>query len=274
MSTGQLAELIAAGFFAIGVCVACYVLLRLARLITSATEAVAEYRARADSVLAGAQAAVDRASEQLARSDAITASMDDVTSNMAELSGHVSALAGLARGIAGGLSGPLLRVAAVTYGVRRATGRRLTRRARALAGGAGQGLPPALPAAPGRRTAGGPVIRRLFWLLAGALLGVTGYRRATRLARSLRPGSAARPAARAVAAVLGPGLAPARDGVGPFLADVRDGMDEYLDRHAPRTGPTLDAQPAARPPLASPPDPPRGRPQRGRSRFNHAKDGR
>ena len=47
MNTGQLAELIAAGFFAIGVGVACYVLLRLARLITSATEAVAEYRARA-----------------------------------------------------------------------------------------------------------------------------------------------------------------------------------------------------------------------------------
>ena len=149
MNTGQLAELIAAGFFAVGVGVACYVLLRLARLITSATEAVAEYRARADSVLAGAQAAVDRASEQLARSDAITASMDDVTSNMAELSGHVSALAGLARGIAGGLSGPLLRVAAVTYGVRRATGRRLARGVRTLAGRDGQGLPPALPAAPG-----------------------------------------------------------------------------------------------------------------------------
>jgi Bacterial protein of unknown function (DUF948) len=163
MSTGQLAELIAAGFFAVGVGVVCYVLLRLSRLITSATEAVAEYRARADSVLAGAQAAVDRAGEQLARSDAITASMDDVTSNMAELSEHVSALAGLARGIAGGLSGPLLRVAAVTYGVRRATGRRLTRRARALAGGAapapapGHVLSPApgqaLPTAPGRRAA-------------------------------------------------------------------------------------------------------------------------
>jgi hypothetical protein len=155
MNTGQLAELIAAGFFAVGVGVACYVLLRLARLITSATEAVAEYRARADSVLAGAQAAVDRAGEQLARSDAITASMDEVTSNMAELSGHVSALAGLARGIAGGFSGPLLRVAAVTYGVRRATGRRLTRRARALAGGDGQGPPRALPAEPaaGRRAA-------------------------------------------------------------------------------------------------------------------------
>jgi hypothetical protein len=118
------------------------------------------------------------------------------------------------------------------------------------------------------------VIRRLFWLLSGAVLGVTGYRRATRLARSLRPASAARPAARAVAAVLGPGQAVTGEGMGPFLADVRDGMEEYLDRHAPRPGPTLDAQPAARPPLVSPSDPPRGRPHRGRSRFNHAKDGR
>lgn len=149
MNTGQLAELIAAGFFAVGVCVACYVLLRLSRLITSATDAVAEYRARADSVLSGAQAAVDRASEQLTRSDAITASMDDVTSNMAELSGHVSALAGLARGIAGGLSGPLLRVAAVTYGVRRATGRRLARRPGVVAGAAA----PALTEAPGQSLA-------------------------------------------------------------------------------------------------------------------------
>jgi hypothetical protein len=129
MSTGQLAELIAAGFFAIGVSVACYVLLRLSRLITSATTAVSEYRARADSVLSGAQAAVDRAGEQLVRSDAIAASMDDVTSNMAELSGHVSAMAGLARGIAGGFGSPLLRVAAVAYGVRRAAGRRLRPRA-------------------------------------------------------------------------------------------------------------------------------------------------
>ena len=78
------------------------------------------------------------------------------------------------------------------------------------------------------------------------MLGVTGYRRATRLARSLRPGSAARPAARAVAAVLGPGLAPARDGVGPFLADVRDGMDEYLDRHA-RPGQGLPSMLSRRP---------------------------
>ena len=125
MSTGQLAELIAAGFFAVGVCAAVYVMIRLGRLITTATAAVADYRERADSVLSQAQAAVDRAGEQLARTDAITASMDDVTANMAELSGHVSALAGLARSISGGFGTPLLRVAAVAYGVRRAAGLRL-----------------------------------------------------------------------------------------------------------------------------------------------------
>ena len=37
------------------------------------------------------------------------------------------------------------------------------------------------------------MIRRLFWLLLGALLGVTGNRKVTALARSLRP--APRPSA-------------------------------------------------------------------------------
>ena len=31
------------------------------------------------------------------------------------------------------------------------------------------------------------MIRRLFWLVLGAVLGVSGYRKATALARSLRP---------------------------------------------------------------------------------------
>jgi hypothetical protein len=84
------------------------------------------------------------------------------------------------------------------------------------------------------------VIRRLFWLLAGAVLGVTGYRRAGRFARSLRPASAVRPAGRVLRAVAWPGHgatarlgSPAGPGrVAPFLADVRDGMEIYLDRHA------------------------------------------
>ena len=106
MNTGQLAELIAAGFFALGMCAVVYVMIRLGRLISAATSMVSDYRDRADLLLLGAQEAVDRASEQLDRTDAIAASMDDVTANMAELSGHVSAMAGLARSYLGRLRRP------------------------------------------------------------------------------------------------------------------------------------------------------------------------
>jgi Bacterial protein of unknown function (DUF948) len=135
VNTGQLAELIAAGFFAAGVCAAVYVLFRLARLISAATTMMSDYRDRADLLIDRAQAAVDRAGEQLTRTDAITASMDDVTANMAELSGHVSAMAGLARAITGGFGAPLLRLSALAYGVRRATGLRLGTQAAGPAGG-------------------------------------------------------------------------------------------------------------------------------------------
>ena len=49
------------------------------------------------------------------------------------------------------------------------------------------------------------MIRRLFWLGLGAVLGVTGYRKVTALARSLRP-------------------APRASGLAEFAADVREGM--------------------------------------------------
>jgi hypothetical protein len=103
------------------------------------------------------------------------------------------------------------------------------------------------------------VIRRGFWLLTGAVLGVTGYRRVTRLARVLTvprgadsrsfqgTGSLRRlrplpaPGRRALA---GPQraqlLAPARGSrsqlaraaaAAGFVRDVRDGMAEYWDLH-------------------------------------------
>jgi hypothetical protein len=120
VSAAQLAALIAAGFFAAGVCALVFVLLRLAGLISRANRILTDYSGRASALIEQAQAAVSRTNEQLARTDTITASMDEVTANMAELSGHVSALAGLARGISAGLGGPLLRVAAFAFGVRRA----------------------------------------------------------------------------------------------------------------------------------------------------------
>jgi type II secretory pathway component PulL len=140
----EVAALIAAGFFALGVCAAGLVMLRLARLISEATSTLADYRERADALVEQAQAAVDRAHQQLARTDAITASMDEVTANMAELSGHVSAVAGLARGISTWLSAPLIRLAALGYGFRRAVALRRLAPAR-------DGDRRALPSGAGRR---------------------------------------------------------------------------------------------------------------------------
>jgi hypothetical protein len=120
MNAGQLAALIAAGFWAVLVCVAVWVLIRLARLAGAASRVLAEWHARSGELLVSAQAAVQRSQQQLDRTDAITASMDQVTASMAELSGHVSALSGLAGAFSGALGGPLLRLAAAAYGIRRA----------------------------------------------------------------------------------------------------------------------------------------------------------
>jgi hypothetical protein len=112
------------------------------------------------------------------------------------------------------------------------------------------------------------MIRRGFWVATGAVLGVTGYRRVTRLASMLGvsksrpgPGSVAaprmRPAPGRVLAQTRPGRVAAASGVrtniaravaaAGFLRDVRDGMAEYWDLHRGqpdpvRPGLTLEAQ--------------------------------
>ena len=97
------------------------------------------------------------------------------------------------------------------------------------------------------------MIGRFCWLVAGAVLGVTGYRRASRLVCSIRPGNLARQALPAIR----PGAPAARlagpavhrhgggDRLAPFARDVRDGMEIYLDRHSGQPGPTLGGQQAA-----------------------------
>ncbi|HEY2507421.1 MAG TPA: DUF948 domain-containing protein [Streptosporangiaceae bacterium] len=146
MNAGQLAAVIAAGFFAVLACAGVFVLLRLARLMSAVTGLVTEYRTRTDELLDQAQAAVDRTHEQLARTDAITASMDQVTANMAELSGHVSALAGLARTISSAATAPLTGLSALMFGVRRATAVRRSMQATSTPHGAIAGSVTSLPA--------------------------------------------------------------------------------------------------------------------------------
>ncbi|HEY3976533.1 MAG TPA: DUF948 domain-containing protein [Streptosporangiaceae bacterium] len=120
MSAGQLAALIAVGFFGLLACAGVFVLIRLGKFLGVATQMATRYRDRADTLLDQAQAVVDRTNEQLARTDSITASMDEVTANMAELSGNVSVLAGFAQGLASAVSRPVTGLAALSYGVRHA----------------------------------------------------------------------------------------------------------------------------------------------------------
>jgi hypothetical protein len=126
VSAAGAAALIAAGFFAVGMAAAVYVLLRLAGLISSANRMLKDYHGQASALIERANSAVNRAHEQLARTDSVTASMDEVTANVAELSEHVSALAGLARGITAGFGTPLVRLSALVFGVRRALALRST----------------------------------------------------------------------------------------------------------------------------------------------------
>jgi hypothetical protein len=73
------------------------------------------------------------------------------------------------------------------------------------------------------------MIRRGFWLLAGAALGVAGYRKASRLARTVTGGPAA------------PRTSQLRNAAA-FMRDVRDGMADYHELHAGQIGRRLGDQ--------------------------------
>jgi hypothetical protein len=83
------------------------------------------------------------------------------------------------------------------------------------------------------------VIRRLFWLIVGAALGVTGYRRVTRLARALAP---AGPGSRRAVTPARPHGRELVRGAAAFAHDVREGMELYTDRHPRLAGRTLEGQ--------------------------------
>lgn len=123
------------------------------------------------------------------------------------------------------------------------------------------------------------MIRRLFWMIAGALLGVTGYRRVSRLARAVAVGRRR-------------GEAPGRGrdlprssrahgdrthwygarSVALFARDVREGMELYTDRHRRLAGRTLGDQQARSERLHQ--DGAGGDPGRVYPGVDYAKDGR
>ena len=119
------AVIVAVAFWAAGVSVAVYLMVKAGRLMTQTSAAISGLAERQDQLIDRANATIDRAGEQLAATSAITASMDEVTANMAELTGRVASLAPLARVLSGTPGSPMAKALALGYGVTRALWLRL-----------------------------------------------------------------------------------------------------------------------------------------------------
>ena len=120
MTGGEVAGILVAVFWAILVSFLAVVLVRLAQTLKATTELVADVTEQAVPLLADASATVRSAQTQLDRVDAIATDVQEVTSNASALSSTVASTFG----------GPLVKVAAFGYGVRRAMSRRTARGAR------------------------------------------------------------------------------------------------------------------------------------------------
>jgi len=108
------AGILVAVFWAILVAFLAVALVRLAQTLRATTKLVADVTDQAVPLLADASAAVRSAQTQIERVDAIASDVQEVTSNASALSTTVASTFG----------GPLVKVAAFGYGVRRAIGGR------------------------------------------------------------------------------------------------------------------------------------------------------
>jgi len=129
VSAGEIAALIAAGAFALLVLLLIVPLVKLCRTLDEATLTLRETRERSDPLLTNANTAIVRVNSQLRRVDVITAEARAVA-------GSVSALTSLFAALVGG---PVVKMAAFGYGLRRALRRRRQPKALDEAGSGGQG---------------------------------------------------------------------------------------------------------------------------------------
>lgn len=114
MSAGEVAGLIAACAFVLLVGILAIPLVRLGGVLTETRRLVADLDRQTVPLLGEVTTSVTRVNGELVRVDAIA-------SNVASISGNVSALTGL---FAATLGSPVIKVAAFSYGVRRALGER------------------------------------------------------------------------------------------------------------------------------------------------------
>lgn len=117
MSWGEIAGLVAAGAFLLLVLILAVPLLKLGKTVDQATRTLAQVADSLGPTLANVNTTIDGVNEtlvgvngQLAKLDTMTTNVQQVTTNAASLSSLVAATVG----------GPLVKVAAFTYGVRNA----------------------------------------------------------------------------------------------------------------------------------------------------------
>lgn len=110
MSAGQVAALIAAGAFVLLVLLAAIPLIKLGRTLDEATVAIRKAHERSDPLFTGANTTLTHVNTQLERVDGITANARSVTGNVSALTSLFTAT----------LGGPLVKTAALSYGIGKA----------------------------------------------------------------------------------------------------------------------------------------------------------
>jgi uncharacterized protein YoxC len=110
LTAGEVAGLIAATGWIVLVCVLTMVLVKLTRLLTETTKAVSELSDRVAPLLDDVSVTVNETNRQLVAVDAIA-------KDVKQISGHAARLSALTQTM---LTGPLIKVSSLGYGVRRA----------------------------------------------------------------------------------------------------------------------------------------------------------
>lgn len=110
MSAGQIAALIAAGAFVLLVLFLVIALVKLGRTLDEATIAIRKAHENTDPILTGANETITHVNTQLERVDGITANAQAVSGNVSALSSVFTAT----------LGGPLVKLAALSYGISKA----------------------------------------------------------------------------------------------------------------------------------------------------------
>jgi uncharacterized protein YoxC len=114
IDVGDLVGLIFAVAFALISLAMIWLLLRLRRTVDELTNLVAGITDKTLPLLGEVTTCVEHVNDQLVRVDAITGNVESITTNAKALTGVFAAT----------LGGPMVKVAAFTYGVRRAAGKK------------------------------------------------------------------------------------------------------------------------------------------------------